>query len=470
MNSRPQYVDMPVPDSRAESEARARQLQLTKPPGSLGRLEELACWFAARMRNPIPEISHSEIFVFAADHGVASQGVSAFPQSVTGQMVANFAGGGAAINVLATLEKCPIEVVDVGVASDDEPPPSVRREKVRAGTRDLLIEAAMTDEELTAALDVGARCAREAIQRGAQLLIAGDMGIANTTAAACLICAFTDTMPEQVVGRGTGVDDAGLARKREVVTAALARARKAIGSHGSPAASTSEAISTPESPTAGASKATATSGAPAASASETIGTLDMPLAGAIRAGGTSHSPAAGTSKAIGTPDMSAAGAIRAGGTSDSPAAATSKAIGAPDSSSAGTSKAAGTPELPSAGARKMLAHVGGLEIAAMAGFYIEAARSGVPVLLDGYISGAAALAAVRLEPCTVRWMLASHRSAEGGHGYALQALGLNPLVDLGMRLGEGSGAALTLPIIKAALALHRNMATFTSAGVDGKSP
>ena len=416
MNARPQYIDMPVPDSRAESEARARQLQLTKPPGSLGRLEELACWFAARTSNPIPEISHCEIFVFAADHGVASQGVSAFPQSVTGQMVANFAGGGAAINVLAMLEKCRIEVVDVGVASDDEPPPSVRREKVRAGTRDLLIEAAMTDEELTAALDVGARCAREAIQRGAQLLIAGDMGIANTTAAACLICAFTDTMPEQVVGRGTGVDDAGLARKREVVTAALARARKAIG------------------------------------------TLDMPLAGAIGAGGISVSPAAGTSKAIGTPDMSAADAIRAGGTAHSPSAGTGKAA------------AAGTPELPSAGARKMLAHVGGLEIAAMAGFYIEAARSGVPVLLDGYISGAAALAAVRLEPCTVRWMLASHRSAEGGHGYALQALGLSPLVDLGMRLGEGSGAALTLPIIKAALALHRNMATFASAGVDGKSP
>ena len=358
MNDRPPYIDMPVPDSRAESEARARQLQLTKPPGSLGRLEELACWFAARTRNPIPEISHCEIFVFAADHGVASQGVSAFPQSVSSQMVANFAGGGAAINVLAKLEGCPIEVVDVGVASDDEPPRAVRREKVRAGTRDLLVEAAMTDEELTAARNVGARCARAAIQRGAQLLIAGDMGIANTTAAACLICAFTDTMPEQVVGRGTGVDDAGLARKREVVTAALARARKATSA------------------------------------------------------------------------------------SDSQAA----------------------------GARKMLAHVGGLEIAAMAGFYIEAARNGVPILLDGYISGAAALAAVRLEPGSLRWMLASHRSAEGGHGYVLQALGLSPLVDLGMRLGEGSGAALTLPIIKAALALHRNMATFASAGVDGKSP
>jgi nicotinate-nucleotide--dimethylbenzimidazole phosphoribosyltransferase len=358
MNARPNFIDMPLPDSHAETEARARQLQLTKPPGSLGRLEELACWFAARLGNPIPEISHCEIFVFAADHGVAAQGVSAFPQSVTGQMVANFAGGGAAINVLAMLEECPIEVVDVGVVSDEEPPRSVRREKVRSGTRDLLVEAAMTEDELTAALDVGARCAGEAIQRGAQLLIAGDMGIANTTAAACLICAFTDTLPEQVVGRGTGVDDAGLARKREVVTDALARARKAIG----------------------------------------------------------------------------------------------------------------TPDSAAAGARKMFAQVGGLEIAAMAGFYIEAARSRVPVVLDGYISGAAALAAVRLEPGVVRWMLASHRSAEGGHGYALEALGLNPLVDLGMRLGEGSGAALTLPIIRAALALHRNMATFASAGVDGKSP
>jgi nicotinate-nucleotide--dimethylbenzimidazole phosphoribosyltransferase len=372
MSARSNFVDMPVPDSRAESDARARQLQLTKPPGSLGRLEELACWFAARSRNPIPEISHCEIFVFAADHGVAAQGVSAFPPSVTGQMVANFAGGGAAINVLAMLEECPIEVVDVGVASAAEPPRSVRQEKVRPGTRDLFVEAAMTDDELTAALDVGARCADEAIQRGAQLLIAGDMGIANTTAAACLICAFTDATPEQVVGRGTGVDDAGLARKLEVVTGALARARKALG--------------------------------------------NLP--------------------------------------------------GAP----AETREVGGNTDSGQAEARKMLAQVGGLEIAAMAGFYIAAARAGVPVLLDGYISGAAALAAVRLEPGAMPWMLASHRSAEGGHGYALQALGLSPLLDLGMRLGEGSGAALTLPIIRAALALHRNMATFASAGVDGKSP
>jgi nicotinate-nucleotide--dimethylbenzimidazole phosphoribosyltransferase len=373
MNARPNSIDMPVPDTRAEGAARARQQQLTKPPGSLGRLEELACWFAARSSNPIPGNPRTEIFVFAADHGVAARGVSAFPQSVTGQMVANFAAGGAAINVLASLEDCRIEVVDVGVAGNLELPRTVRNEKVRSGTRDLFAEAAMTDDELTAALSAGERCAREAIQRGAQLLIAGDMGIANTTSAACLICAFTYAPAEQIVGRGTGVDDLGLARKREVVTAALARARAAI-------------------------------------------------------------PA---------PDS--------------------------DPTHAHPTHAYPTQAHPTQ-ARQILAHLGGLEIAAMAGFYIEAARSAVPVLLDGYISGAAALAAVRLEPGALRWMLASHQSAEGGHAVALQALGLTPLVDLGMRLGEGSGAALTLPIIKAALCLHRNMATFAQAGVDGASP
>jgi nicotinate-nucleotide--dimethylbenzimidazole phosphoribosyltransferase len=354
MNARLDSLDMPVPDARAETAARARQQQLTKPPGSLGRLEELACWFAARLSSPTPQISRSEIFVFAADHGVAARGVSAFPQSVTAQMLGNFANGGAAINVLASLEGCRIEVVDVGVVGDAELPRGVRKEKVRPGTRDLFCEAAMTDEELTAALSVGERCVREAVQRGAQLLIAGDMGIANTTAAACLICAFADALPEQVVGRGTGVDDVGLARKREVVAGGLARARAATGG--------------------------------------------------------------------------------------------------------------------AATARQLFAHLGGLEIAAMAGLYIEAARNAVPVLLDGYISTAAALAAVRLEPRILPWMLASHRSAEGGHSVALQALGLDPLVDLRMRLGEGSGAALTLPIIKAALALHRNMATFAQAGVDGGAP
>jgi nicotinate-nucleotide--dimethylbenzimidazole phosphoribosyltransferase len=366
MNARPDCADLPVPDARAESAARARQQQLTKPPGSLGRLEELAVWFAARFRTPTPQLDRAEIFVFAADHGVALRGVSAFPQSVTGQMVGNFASGGAAINVLASLEGCRIEVVDVGVAGDFDPPRNVRRERVRAGTRDLSIEAAMTADELNAALDVGARCAQEAVARGAQLLIAGDMGIANTTSAACLICAFTDASAEQVVGRGTGVDEAGLERKRRVVAGAISRARAAIGGGG-------------------------------------MATLQ-------------------------------AGPDRA------------------------------------EGARKLFAQLGGLEIAAMAGLYIEGARSGVPVLLDGFISGAAALAAAMLEPGALRWMLASHRSAEGGHCLALDALGLKPLIDLGMRLGEGSGAALSLPIIRAALALHRGMATFAQAGVDGALP
>src|SRR5262249_13670868 len=151
------------------------------------------------------------------------RGVSAFPQSVTGQMVGNFARGGAAINVLAALEGCRIEVVDVGVASDEAPPAGGRNERVRAGTRDLTAAAAMTDNELRAALAVGERCARAAMDRGARLLIAGDMGIANTTAAACLICALTGATPEVVVGRGTGVDDSGLARKLEAVRSALAR-------------------------------------------------------------------------------------------------------------------------------------------------------------------------------------------------------------------------------------------------------
>jgi nicotinate-nucleotide--dimethylbenzimidazole phosphoribosyltransferase len=337
--------EFPPVDVAAGDAARARQLQLTKPPGSLGRLEDLACWFAARLGNPVPAQPQCEVFVFAADHGVAARGVSAFPQSVTGQMVGNFARGGAAINVLASLEGCRIEVVDVGVASDEAPPAGVRNERVRAGTRDLASESAMTADELRAALAVGERCARAAVARDARLLIAGDMGIANSTAAACLICAITGATPEAVVGRGTGVDDAGLVRKVDVVRIALGRVAK----------------------------------------------------------------------------------VRE----------------------------------PS----QLLAELGGLEIAAIAGFYLEAARQGVPVLLDGYISTAAALAAVSIKPDAVNWMLASHRSAEAGHSVALQWLKLEPLLDLGLRLGEGTGAALTVPIVRAALALHARMATFGEAGV-----
>ena len=338
---------LPAVDVAVEAAARARQLQLTKPPGSLGRLEDLACWFAARLKRPVPPMPQCEVFVFAGDHGVAARGVSAFPQAVTAQMVANFARGGAAINVLASQEGCRIEVVDVGVASDEPPPPGIRNERIRAGTRDLAGTAAMTADELSAALAVGARCAREAVGRGTQLIIAGDMGIANSTAAACLICAFTGATPELVVGRGTGVDDAGLVRKREVVHLALARVAKA-----------------------------------------------------------------------------------------------------------GLREPART-----------LAELGGLEIAAIAGLYLESARLGVPVMLDGYISTSAALAAAAIEPGVRDWMLASHRSAEAGQRFALEKLQLEPLVDMRMRLGEGTGAALVLPLVRAALALHSKMATFGEAGV-----
>ena len=334
-------------DVAAGEAARARQLQLTKPPGSLGRLEDLACWFAARLKNAVPPMPQCEVFVFAGDHGVAARGVSAFPQAVTAQMVINFARGGAAINVLASQEGCRIEVVDVGVASDEPPPQGVRNERVRAGTRDLAETAAMTPDELSAALAVGARCAQAAFARGTRLIIAGDMGIANSTAAACLICAFTDATPESVVGRGTGVDDAGLVRKREVVQMALARVDK-----------------------------------------------------------------------MGRRDPS-----------------------------------------------QTLGELGGLEIAAIAGLYLECARLGVPVMLDGYISTAAALAAAAIEPGVSQWMLASHRSAETGQRFALEKLQLEPLVDMRMRLGEGTGAALVLPLVRAALALHSKMATFGEAGV-----
>ncbi len=360
-------LQIPAPDTDAEAAARARQSQLTKPPGSLGRLEELACWFAARLHTPLPSLDRCEIFVFAADHGVAGRGVSAFPQAVTQQMLSNFAAGGAAINVLAKLQDCRIEVVDVGVCAEGVPPAGVRAAKVRAGTRDLCSEAAMTETEFTAALAVGARCAREAMERGAQLLIAGDMGIANTTSAACLICALTGAPIEEVVGRGTGIDDAGLARKVRVVGTAVARVRQHLGIDGSAAP------------------------APA--------TRQLRITGAV--------------------------------------------------------------------ARQVFAQLGGLELAAMAGLYLEAARCGVPLLLDGYISGAAALGAAAMEPDVMHWMLAAHRSAETGHAVALEALGLRPLLDLGMRLGEGSGAALTVSLIRAALRLHGDMATFAEAGVAG---
>lgn len=338
------------PDAEAARLARARQDALVKPRGALGRLEDVACWFAARQGRAIPEPLRPAITVFAADHGVAVRGVSAYPQAVTAQMAAGFAHGHAAINALAREIGARLTVVDVGIAA---PLPGLRHvvdARVRAGTADLGDGPAMTPDDARQALETGARRCDADADAGANLLIAGDMGIGNTTAAAALVCAYADVQPEAAVGLGTGIDAAARSRKVAIVAAALARAR-------------------------------------------------------------GNAPAGGLA---------------------------------------------------------WLAELGGLEIAAIAGYYLRAAERGLPVLLDGFVSAAAALAAQAIAPDAAAWMLASHRSAEQGHGLALARLGLAPLLDLGLRLGEGSGAALTVPLLQASLRLHREMATFADAGVSGR--
>ncbi len=325
-------------------QARAHQNQLTKPQGALGRLEELACWFAARQEKVIPDQLQPGICVFAGDHGVVAEGVSAFPSVVTMEMLKNFTAGGAAISVLARQHHACLRVVDIGVAGDSSGITGVVQAKVRPGTGNLRHEAAMSHQEYQQALAAGRQQTRELQQQGANVLIAGDMGIGNTTASACLICALTSLPVEYVVGYGTGIDELAHARKLEVVASALERVR-----------------TVPE----------------------------------------QHWPA----------------------------------------------------------------ELGGLEIAAMAGFYLQAAEDGIPVILDGFIAAAAALVARYENAAVSDMMLASHVSQELGHRAALQTLGLEPLFDLGMRLGEGTGAALALPLLQSALALHREMATFADAEV-----
>ncbi|WP_100266133.1 nicotinate-nucleotide--dimethylbenzimidazole phosphoribosyltransferase [Mariprofundus ferrinatatus] len=330
-----------------EKEARTHQDSLTKPRGALGRLEDVACWFAARQGKVTPDPLKAHIAVFAADHGVVEEGVSAYPSVVTGEMVKNFARGGAAINVLARQCGASLSVVDVGVIPDLSNIEGIEHQKVRKGTANLLREAAMTPAECEAAISIGRSVAMRAIAAGSNLLIAGDMGIGNTTASACIICSCTGASPEMVVGFGTGIEHAARRHKIDVVKGALARV-------------------------------------------------------------------------------------------------------------------AGRPK------SELLQHLGGLEIAAMAGFYLQAAESGVPVVIDGFIASAAALAARIIDPAASDWMLASHTSHENGHTLALAELGLSALIDFEMRLGEGSGAALIVPLLQSAIALHNGMATFESAGVTDK--
>ncbi|MEV6862506.1 nicotinate-nucleotide--dimethylbenzimidazole phosphoribosyltransferase [Streptosporangium subroseum] len=366
-------------DPAAVAEARAHQDRLTKPRGALGALEEVAVRLAgAAAVSPPPLPAPAALAIFAADHGVHAQGVSPWPQEVTLQMVGNFLAGGAVANAFAAQVGASVTVVDVGVAADLDPAPGLRISKVAYGTADLSQGPAMTAQQVAEALEAGIAVARELVDQGARCLITGDMGIANTTASAALICAFTGQDAAVATGRGTGVDDETLERKIEVVRRAL----------------------------------------------------------------------------------------HANGLTRGPDAASRTTQAAPVAGAASTGQAA--PAQTVASAMETLAAVGGLEHAAIAGFILGGAAAGVPVILDGAIAGSAALAAAALAPAVVDHCVAGHRSAEPGHAVALSHLGLRPLVELELRLGEGTGGLLAYPIVCAAVRVMHEVATFDSAGVSDK--
>jgi nicotinate-nucleotide--dimethylbenzimidazole phosphoribosyltransferase len=339
-----------APDAEARAAAAERLDRMTKPRGSLGRVEDVAVTLsgiAGACPPPVPE--PAAVAVFAADHGVHAQGVSPWPQEVTAQMVGNFLAGGAVVNAFARRLGAEVCVVDVGVAGPLEgsgAATGLLPRRIVPGTADMTAGPALTRSQAQAAVEVGIETARDLVAAGNRCLVTGDMGIANTTAAAALICTFTGTTPAAATGRGTGIDDATLARKTAVVAAALDR----------------------------------------------------------------HEP---------------------------------------------------DPRDPIG----VLAAFGGLEHAALAGFVLGGAALRVPVLLDGVNAGAAALVAGAFAPTAAGYCLAGHRSAEPGHALALAHLGLEPLLDLGMRLGEGTGALLALPVLQAAVQALRDVATFDAAGV-----
>lgn len=334
------------PDRSLWEQAQHRLDRLTKPPGSLGRLEELAARYVMLTGELMPDIPRAAIYTFAADHGIVQEGVSAYPPEVTAQMVLNFLRGGAGVNVLAQHVGAEIRVVDIGVASEFSTLPNLIQRKIAPGTRNLLREPAMTSDQALRALETGITLAEDAAREGICLLGTGDMGIGNTTASAAITAVMTGEPVQDVTGRGTGIDDHGLSRKVGVIEAALAL----------------------------------------------------------------HRP---------NPDD----------------------------------------------ALDVLAKVGGFEIAGIAGLILGGAAARIPVVLDGFISGAAALIAVGLAPSCRDYLIAAHRSVECGHGAVLKQLGLTPLLDLDLRLGEGTGACLGISLVQAALKLYAQMATFDEAGV-----
>jgi nicotinate-nucleotide--dimethylbenzimidazole phosphoribosyltransferase len=338
-------------DRSSERAAQERLDSLTKPHGSLGTLEQMARHIAVIQAKVPPRLGRKLLFIFAADHGIAQEGVSAYPQQVTAQMTYNFLNGGAAINVMARHHGVDTQVVDVGVDYEFAAPRGLRSCKVRRGTANFACGPAMTREEATRSVNLGIQLAREAAEENIFLLGAGDMGIGNTSSAAAILCALTGATPGAAVGRGTGIDDAALERKLAAIGKGLA-------------------LNRPD--------------------------ANDPL--------------------------------------------------------------------------DVLTKVGGLEIAAITGVILGAAAFRMPMVLDGFISGAAALLAQRFCRHVRDVLFASHLSAEKGHGLMLDELKLAPVLNLGMRLGEGTGACLLMGLMETAVRIMGEMATFQSAGVKEKTP
>jgi nicotinate-nucleotide--dimethylbenzimidazole phosphoribosyltransferase len=333
-------------DEAAIEAARQRQDQLTKPRGSLGRLEDIAIRLAGMQGTATPTTDPVHILQFVSDHGVAAEGVSLFPQVVTLQMLHNIAAGGAAISVMAKEIGAQMEIFDLGAVTDPGPIDGVRSERIGPGTGNIAREPAMTESQLVRAMNIGHDAVDRACDAGARFIIGGEMGIGNTTPATALACALLGLDATAMTGPGTGLDAGGVSRKAQVVATALAL-------HGAPG-------------------------------------LD-PL--------------------------------------------------------------------------ELLRRLGGFDTAALTGVYLRAAQRGLAILVDGFIVSSAALTAVRLQARARDWMFFSHGSAEPGHRHMMRALDADPLLDLGLRLGEASGAATAIPILRIACTVHRNMATFAEAGV-----
>lgn len=337
-----------LPDESARQAAQQRNVQLTKPAGALGRIEAMVPQLAALQRRERPTLEHLWISIFAGDHGVAEEGISAYPQSVTGQMLGNFVNGGAAISVLARQLRAELEVIDLGTAVPLHPLPRVRHLELGFGTRNFTKEPAMSAEICLRAMQAGRDSVERAGRQRTELFIGGEMGIGNTTTAAALACALLNCAPQELAGPGTGLDAAGVAHKCAVIEGALAL-------HAGP-----------------------------------------------------HDTC------------------------------------------------------------EWMQRLGGFELAALTGAYIACAQQGIVALVDGFICSVAALCAVRLNPAARDWLLFAHRSAEPGHTAVLAAMNAQPLLDLDLRLGEGSGAALAVPLLQMACALHDGMATFEEAAVAAK--